>query len=184
LEIDINNYLTTTKMEDDTVEENKCSCLEVENVYEEMRNEKNIDPLQAMMTLQRWLQEKVRDKKPRYTELFGPQLGIESTISDGAEFVMYQKQSIDDEFQELYRALGGSDGNASWKYWKTANEKLTSKKISELTAEEMLELKYEAVDIWHFIMNVFLLLGMDAKELTNLYFAKNAENARRQEMSY
>lgn len=183
MKIDINN-LTTTKKEDDTVEENKCSGLEVEDVYEEMRNEKNVDPLQAMMTIQRWLQGKVREKKPRYTELFGPELGPESTISDGAEFVMYQKQSIDDEFQELYRALGGSDGNASWKYWKTANEKLMKKRISELTPEEMLELKYEAVDIWHFVMNVFLLLGMDARELTNLYFAKNAENVRRQNEFY
>jgi dimeric dUTPase (all-alpha-NTP-PPase superfamily) len=61
----------------------------------------------------------------------------------------------------------------SWKDWRknppTVNE----------TA-----LLFEVVDLWHFIINLTLYLGIDAKVLFNAFLEKNSENHRRQQNGY
>ena len=53
-----------------------------------------------------------------------------------------------------------------------------------LSGEELLETKFEYVDMFHFFMNIGLLLGIDGNELAELYYLKNKENFARQERGY
>jgi len=142
------------------------------------------DKLQEMLDFQRKLQEKVKISKPEYARMFGNELGTEATIADAAEFMLHQKQASDDEFQELMRALGGSDGNASWKYWKKKHEGLKFKKISDLSEEELYALREELIDDWHFFMNRALMLGMTSEMMYKIYMKKNEENIQRQDSGY
>ena len=57
-------------------------------------------------------------------------------------------------------------------------------KISDLSPEDVKELKMELVDIQHFLFNMMVSVGMTADELYNYYLSKNKENIRRQENNY
>jgi hypothetical protein len=57
-------------------------------------------------------------------------------------------------------------------------------KISDLSPEDVKELKMELVDIQHFLFNMMISVGMTADELYNFYISKNKENIRRQENNY
>lgn len=61
----------------------------------------------------------------------------------------------------------------SWKHWKQA-----SYPVNEI------ELKYEIIDLWHFVMSLMLVWEMDAKEIYSMYLAKNRENHNRQMKGY
>lgn len=54
----------------------------------------------------------------------------------------------------------------------------------ELTAAEREAAIEEAIDIQHFVFNLFILLGVDAEEVYRLYIAKNDINRERQERGY
>lgn len=47
-----------------------------------------------------------------------------------------------------------------------------------------MELKYELIDMLHFLLGLMILWGMDAKECFSIYIAKNKENHERQEKGY
>jgi hypothetical protein len=57
-------------------------------------------------------------------------------------------------------------------------------KVSDLSPEDVKELKMELVDIQHFLFNMMVSVGMTADELYNYYLSKNKENIRRQENNY
>lgn len=65
--------------------------------------------------------------------------------------------SLNDEYNELIDALGGihdGDGSAVWKYWKSANKKYSELTLKDLSERDLLELKFELVDIYKFILNL------------------------------
>ena len=47
-----------------------------------------------------------------------------------------------------------------------------------------LELKYELVDLWHFVISLMLVWKMSPEELFSMYIAKNRENHNRQKRGY
>ena len=106
------------------------------------------------------------------------------SIVECANYLIYNKHCLDDELGELLDALGGKLGNASWKTWKSANAELKSKKLTDLSKDEMTELKYEAIDVLHFVFNIFIAIGMDASEIQGMYISKNQENHKRQDENY
>ena len=57
-------------------------------------------------------------------------------------------------------------------------------KISDLSEDDVKELKMELVDIQHFLFNMMISVGMNAEELYNFYLSKNKENIARQERGY
>lgn len=110
--------------------------------------------------------------------------GNNPTIGDVADFCMFNKHALEDELSEFMDALGGNDGNAGWKKWKSKHSEVKNKTLSDLSNEELLELKYEFVDIMHFVINFALIIGMDAEEVAGMYLLKNKENNNRQDNSY
>lgn len=104
------------------------------------------------------------------------------TIGQIVDFSFMNKHAIEDEIGEFMDALGGIEdgvGNAAWKPWKKANSEIRTKKISDLTPNDIKELKMEFVDIFHFFMNFGIIIGMTPVELYNMYFAKAGENVNR-----
>lgn len=102
-----------------------------------------------------------------------------------AKFCMENKHAFDDEFGEMMDALGGEDlGNAAWKHWKKKNEIARQRRISQLSEGDMIELKYEFIDMLHFFINFGLAIGITGEEVYNMYKAKNRENHKRQDRNY
>jgi hypothetical protein len=57
-------------------------------------------------------------------------------------------------------------------------------RISDLSEDDVKELKMELVDIQHFLFNMMISVGMNAEELYNFYLSKNKENIARQQRGY
>lgn len=155
--------------------DNSCKDLEIEDVFSSSKN-----TLDDLMSLQKDIQENVYGynfKKMR-----------EQSLDDFRKFFDWNYHSIQDELRETFDALGGVKdgiGNAVWKPWKKAyHEKAPRMKFSEMSEGDLKELKMELVDIQHFLFNMMLAVGMDAKELMNYYFSKNMENRNRQKNNY
>jgi len=57
-------------------------------------------------------------------------------------------------------------------------------KVSDLSEDDVKELKMELVDIQHFLFNMMISVGMNAEELYDYYLSKNKENIRRANSGY
>jgi len=111
----------------------------------------------------------------------------EMTIGEIVDFCFMNKHAIEDEFGEFMDGLGGiadGGGNAGWKPWKKANAEIRKQKISDLSPNDLKELKMEFVDAFHFFMNFGIVIGMTSEELYNYYMSKAAENFERQKRGY
>ncbi len=104
-----------------------------------------------------------------------------------AVFWMSNAHAENDEFGEMIDALGGINdgiGNGVWKWWKQDNKKAKNMTINDLSEKDLLELKFEIVDKFHFFLNYMVSIGMTGSELFNMYMSKNSENFNRQENGY
>jgi len=139
--------------------ENKCAQL-----YEEKKLKK---PLHEMFAMQLELQ---RDMLKR-----GKGIDFENaSFKDKVDELTKQWRNFNTEFTELLERL-------PFKEWKT----YTSEELKGyIDKEHERECKYEYIDMWHFFINVGLLLGVSADEFVSLYVTKNKENFDRQDRGY
>ncbi|AEO97018.1 dCTP pyrophosphatase [Salmonella phage vB_SenM-AKM_NP4] len=168
---------------------NECSQLisgneKAENAYYDAVNA-GIDPLQVMLDMQKSLQVRLANDKPDYNR--NPD--DLAKAGEVVDWLRNQKDYIDDEFRELLTSLGGmSNGEKAassvWKPWKAQHAELRNRLISEMSSKDQLEIKFEMIDILHFVLNMFQGLGMSAEEIFKLYYLKNAENFERQNRGY
>lgn len=146
---------------------------------------KGTDPLQVMLDMQKSLQVRLAEDKPG-TNAHPDEL---ECAGDVVQWLRNNKDYIDDEFRELLTSLGGmSNGekaaSAVWKPWKADHVLRQDTRIADLSPADQLEIKFEMIDILHFMLNMFMALGMDAEEIFKLYFLKNKENFDRQDRGY
>jgi hypothetical protein len=147
----------------------ECSHLEIEDHYSQ-----STDTLNDLMMMQKSIQE----------DVYGYDFeSMKETLGQLKQFCDMNYHADQDEWREFFNALGGvhSHGSAIWKPWKSAHEEAKNKKFSDLTPEELKELQMEVVDRWHFLFNITLAVGLDAKTLFNYYVAKNKHNIERQQ---
>ena len=142
------------------------------------------DPLQVMLDMQKSLQ--VRLANDREYCYHPDKL---ETAGDVVSWMREQKDCIDDEFRELLTSLGGmSNGEKAassvWKPWKAQHAEYRNRRIDELSPEDQLEIKFEMIDILHFVLNMFQGLGLSAEEIFKLYYLKNQHNFERQDNGY
>ena len=156
---------------------------ECNKLYEDLLS-KGKDPLEYMLNAQNSLQihlsETVEGNKCP-DDL--------SKIGEIYDWLRDNKIALDDEFREVVDALPGmnlpeKERSALWKKWKANHLKLREKDISELEPNELKELKFELIDMWHFFMNMMLSLNISSKELFTYYYYKNLENIRRYNSKY
>lgn len=149
----------------------QCAHLEIPDIHSELGN---VDTLTNLMDLQKNIQEQVYGYN--FEELQnGP-------LSELKKFIDWNEEAIRDEQREFATALGGvhSHGNNLWKNWKSKHKEANAKSLKDLTQEELLELKYEMIDIFHFMFSISISIGLSGKEFFNMYHAKNLENKVRQ----
>ena len=144
----------------------------------------NDDPLQIMLDMQKSLQ--VRLANDREYCYHPDKL---ATAGDVVAWMREQKDCIDDEFRELLTSLGEmskgeKDASAVWKKWKARYQEAQAKPISEMSPEDQLEIKFELIDIMHFVFNMAIGLNMSAEEIFKLYYLKNKANFERQDNGY
>ena len=60
-----------------------------------------------------------------------------------------------------------------WKPWKLKHQEFNVK-----------EFRMELIDVFHFLINLFLLSGMNSRQVINLFKNKNKINVRRQQNGY
>lgn len=165
---------------------NSCAKLYSPESVEAARNvfSKSAKPFQAMMNLQNQLQLQLHERLPNNIP--------PSDIKTKGELIDCLDANFDaimDEFRELKNAVGGMSkgekaASAVWKSWKSDNQKLRGNYLIDMSPEDRLEMKFEFVDIMHFIMNMATAVGLDYEELFVLYMLKNAENANRYNSGY
>ena len=148
--------------------------------------DKGVNPLDEMFKMQNSLQEALGSKFP---ERCKPPKAIQ-TKGELTDFLKDQKSAIDDEFRELFEAVVGmsrdsSIRSANWKKWKSKYDDIRSEKTNEnLTSNDVAERSFEAIDIFHFVINLYLGLDIDAEMLFVMYCIKNKENFDRQDRGY
>lgn len=143
------------------------------------------DPLQVMLDMQKSLQVRLAKDKPEYNQ----HPDDLTTAGEVVDWLRNQKDYIDDEFRELLTSLGGmsngeKDASAVWKPWKAQHAERRETLINDLSPKDQLEIKFELIDIMHFVFNMAIGLGMSAEELFKLYYLKNLENFKRQDTGY
>lgn len=156
---------------------------ECNKLYEDLLS-KGKDPLEYMLNAQNSLQVHLSETVEGNTcpdDL--------SKIGEIYDWLRDNKIALDDEFREVVDALPGmnlpeKERSALWKKWKANHLKLREKDISELEPNELKELKFELIDMWHFFMNMMLGLRISSKELFTYYYYKNLENLRRYNSGY
>jgi|TARA_B110000908_G_C10200479_1_gene425076 hypothetical protein len=148
--------------------DNKCSDLNIEN--------KKSDSLDHIFEIQKKSQE--NNYNFNFEDL---------SLKEIADIWFSNKHALDDEICEMFDALGGVKdgiGNAAWKYWKKDHSKAKEMTIKDLSKEDLLELKFEIVDAFHFLINFGVSIGMTGSEFYNLFVSKNKENTDRQKRGY
>ena len=156
---------------------------ECNKLYEDLLS-KGKDPLEYMLNAQNSLQVHLSET------VEGNKCPDDlSKIGEIYDWLRDNKVALDDEFREVVDALPGmnlpeKDRSALWKKWKANHLKLREKDISELEPNELKELKFELIDMWHFFMNMMLGLKISSKELFTYDYYKNLENIRRYNSKY
>lgn len=173
-------FFKTNKQHMNNKLQNNCAQLKVNDEYSVARNAGKCT-LSELMNLQKWLQEEIYNKKRDLGKF------EDMTIGQIKDFLLTNKLAIDSEMMELFDSLGGiNDGTASaaWKPWKSTYNETQNKTLGDLTENDRLELFFEVADIFHFIFNIAISLGITPELLYNLYMAKNVENVERQKRGY
>lgn len=102
---------------------------------------------------------------------------VENVIKEGGEYtwdspeMQYLTMWIDagiDELQEIR-------GHLNWKSWK---------KPKVITSNDVLNARLELVDLLHFFINAYVMLGGSAESMIAEYHAKRDENDERQRVGY
>jgi len=79
---------------------------------------------------------------------------------------------IKNQILALYDEIGEALNEVPWKPWKINQEFNVSK------------FRMELIDVFHFLINLFLLSGIQAQDVFKLFVSKNKINVRRQRNGY
>lgn len=111
-------------------------------------------------------------------ELFKLQIEFQeslgNSISDYLSFVILPKniQILKNQLLALFSEIGEALQEVPWKPWKQ-NQNFNVSKF-----------RMELIDVFHFLINLFLYSGMDSNDVIKLFKLKNKINIRRQKDGY
>jgi hypothetical protein len=98
-----------------------------------------------------------------------------ATVEELTARVRFNLEAMGQELAELRDHL-------PWKEWKSYPSELLAS--APASTEAYGEVVMEAIDVLHFLNNVFLALGMTDQDVERAYYAKIRENMKRQETTY
>ena len=160
--------------------DNSSAKLEVKDYFKENGYDKQNDSLGDLYTLQANTQD-------MYFTKHGSKAFRDFNIGDLVDYLLVNNHAIIDELHEMLDAVGGikdGTGNAAWKPWKSANKKTRELTLSDLSKDDLKELKMEWIDVMHFVFNAGLAIGVTKEEFYNYYLSKNEENWNRARNNY
>ena len=111
---------------------------------------------------------------------------IRKSLGSCYDYFAWNNSAMIDELAEFREALGGIDshGKALWKPWKALHTEAREKRFDDLSESELIELKFEWIDLLHFMLNLASLIKLTPSEMFNMYLAKNAEVVNRKLNNY
>ena len=114
-----------------------------------------------------------KDHHLKLEDIMNKQKQFGSRFCKFGELTLEEKQKWTKEFilccmDELSEVLN----QVNWKHWR------------EPVPIDEVEVKYELVDLLHFLISMMLIWDMDAHEVYTMYLAKNKENHDRQKRGY
>jgi hypothetical protein len=112
-----------------------------------------------------YLIEMVKAQRALQVQAYG---GIDPNCmssDDRIQFIKDMVLALGDEAHELLGEIG-------WKPWASSRHINREAAVGEL------------IDMWHFFMNLMLVLGVDATELYERYMEKRSKNISRQQAGY
>jgi hypothetical protein len=146
--------------------------LDVDNSYVKLRGAGG-DALALIWEMQKSIQENV------YGYDFEK---VRATCGSLKAFIDWNEEALRDEDREMQAAITGIHTYPNcWKPWKSKHKEAMDRKFSELTEDELKELRMEWIDKLHFIMNEAIALGLTPETITDYYVAKNRHNIERQQ---
>ena len=128
-----------------------------ENLEYNPKRDNNTNNLEYLFKLQEKFQELIGNEIPYIKDYINNPINIEL---------------IKNQILALYDEVGEALREVPWKPWKL-NQKFNVKKF-----------RIELIDIFHFLINLFLLSGMNSRQVINLFKNKNKINIRRQKNGY
>ena len=125
------------------------------------------DGLQLMLRLQKELNAKVYPKAIR-------NLRINSLQNTPEDFTLETKEIMTKEYLlAVMRECAEAMDLINSKFWKDTHKEV-----------DIVELKYEMIDILHFVLSLFDIWSMDKNEVLGIFISKYKENVRRHENGY
>ena len=146
------------------------------------------DPLEVMFENQLKLQMSLNEKLPEFNP--DPRdLTQDGTAGEVCDWVTRNRDCINDEMQELVVSLGQMSrgekaANDIWKQWKAGHGEARNIKFSDFSDDDKLEVRMEFIDIFHFVINLGIGLGISPSDVFKLYALKNEENMNRYKGGY
>ncbi|WP_246370117.1 dUTPase [Mesobacillus zeae] len=105
----------------------------------------------------------------KLTQMYEMQTQLDSRISEERgidkttdEWVVGLTIAMESEIDEIRREV-------NWKWWKNPRE------------IDKDALQGEVIDLWHFLLSMSRVVGLEADDIHRLYMEKNAENHARQD---
>ncbi|MED4262028.1 hypothetical protein [Priestia aryabhattai] len=111
------------------------------------------------------------DSQKKFQERMG-NIFEEMSLKEQAAYLKEHGYFLMEEVMEMFREM---PYHKSWKDYSGWDE-------VDLMQQHQL-MKEEAIDAFHFMINIFLVLGMDEEEVMKMYKEKNNLNYKRQEDS-
>jgi len=115
------------------------------------------------------------DEQRRLMKVIGVRLGLKELIEHNwdndtkTKWLLKMLDCLHSEIEEFRDGL-------KWKHWKEYKDYSFEKELPEL--------KYEAVDMLHFLLEIFIFLEMTPTEIGKYYLSKNQQNQERQANGY
>ena len=126
-----------------------------------------------LLTLQTRLIQRIAEKKPKVRELVRLMNSMRADKRAAPQELYFWLEhviaSIHNETEELRE-------NLPWKLHKDYSGYDFNK--------VRVETKYEVIDLLHYVLELMLILGMDADEVLRLFYSKHAQNVERQRKGY
>ena len=126
------------------------------------------EAMQHLLHSQYLLMRRLEEERPMGLTIFREK---PNKVSDSfrIKWLLEMLNCFHNELEEIREQL-------PWKHWKG---------YPDYNLKETLpEIKYEFIDLLHFLLESFIILGMDGEEVLKLYHSKNQQNHDRQDKGY
>jgi hypothetical protein len=127
------------------------------------------DPLESQKALQKDIRVRM--------ERIGAEVPVSDvpakTLGQLTKLVMANGVALQQELAETLDWL-------PWKWWKNYDD-TPERSVPEETAREI---KFEIIDMLHFLINMAIAVGMDWDEMMDIFYTKQQENRARQARGY